>query len=381
MSGFVLWQCRRWGRARSLPALAVLVLIPLTLAAVACSSYPKPPFAPSPVAEVASPAQPTTTAVPVLPPPSVLDSLPSLAVLVDRIKPAVATISVESLTRGLFFDFTDEGAGSGMVVRSDGYIVTNFHVIQDARDIQVTLPQGGIYEARVVGQDTLTDVAVLKIEAENLATVSFGDSDDMDVGDWVVALGNVLALKGGPTVTLGIVSALGRTLTTDRGTLYDLLQTDAAINEGNSGGPLVNLNGEVVGINTAILRDAQGIGFAISSSVASPIIESLIEHGRVVRPLIGLTGADVTHSRATQLNLNVTEGIIVTRLSRDGPAFKGGIRVGDVITKLDGIPTPDMARFLRLLWTYDVAAVVQLEYISNNETFETSVELEERPDG
>ena len=374
MSGFVLWQFRRWGRARSLPALAVLVLIPLTLAAVACSSYPKPPLVPSPV-------QPTATAVPVLPPPPVLGSLPSLAVLVDRIKPAVVTISVESLTQGLFFDFTDEGAGSGMVVRSDGYIVTNFHVIQDARDIQVTLPQGGIYEARVVGQDKLTDVAVLKIEAENLATVSFGDSDDMEVGDWVVALGNVLALKGGPTVTLGIVSALGRTLTTDRGPLYDLLQTDAAINEGNSGGPLVNLNGEVVGINTAILRDAQGIGFAISSSVASPIIESLIEHGRVVRPLIGLTGADVTHSRATQLNLNVTEGIIVTRLSRDGPAFKGGIRVGDVITKLDGIPTPDMARFLRLLWTYDVAAVVQLEYISNNETFETSVELEERPDG
>lgn len=197
----------------------------------------------------------------------------------------------------------------------------------------------------------------------------------------MIAVGNVLALKGGPTVTLGIVSALGRSLTTDRGSLYDLLQTDAAINEGNSGGPLVNLQGEVIGVNTAILRDAYGIGFAVSSAVASPIIESLIEDGRVVRPLIGLTGADVTPSRASQLKLNVDEGVIVTRLSREGPAFKGGIRVGDVITKLDGIPTPDMARFLTLLWTYDVSDVVQLEYISNNQTFETSVELAERPAG
>ena len=301
--------------------------------------------------------------------------------LVDKVRPAVATISVEALTRGLFFEFTDEGVGSGMVVSPDGYIVTNFHVIQDANDIQVTLPGIGTYEARVVGQDPLTDLAVLKIEAEDLPFVRFGDSRKIQVGDWVIAVGNVMALKGGPTVTLGIVSALGRSLTTDRGSLYDLLQTDAAINEGNSGGPLVNLEGEVIGINTAILRDAYGIGFAVSSAVANPIIESLIDEGRVVRPLIGLTGADVTPSRASQLKLNVSEGVIVTRLSRDGPAFKGGIRVGDVITKLDGIPTPDMARFLSLLWTYDVADVVSLEYVSNNQTFETSVELVERPAG
>ena len=382
MSGFVLWQFRRWGRNRSLPASVGLVLLPLLLGiGVACSSDPDPEATGATATSVpqAPAAEPATTVVPALPPPATLSLLPSLSVLVDKVKPAVATISVESLTRGLFFDFTDEGAGSGMVVRSDGYIVTNFHVIQDARDIKVSLPGGGIHDARVVGQDTLTDLAVLKIEANNLTTVSFGDSNSMAVGDWVVAVGNVLALKGGPTVTLGIVSAMGRTLTTDRGTLYDLLQTDAAINEGNSGGPLINLNGEVVGINTAILRDAQGIGFAISSSVASPIIDSLIEHGRVVRPLIGLTGADVTPARASQLGLNVTEGVIVTRLSRDGPAFRGGIRVGDVITKLDGIPTPDMARFLTLLWTYDVAEVVQVEYISNNQTLETSVELVEGP--
>ena len=378
MSGFVSWLFLRRGKGRSLPASVLLLSALLIVSASACSSDPEPepaPSVPTPEATVLVQAAP-------VPPPSLsIGSLPSIVELVDKVKPAVTTISVEALTRGLFFDFTDEGVGSGMVIRPDGYIVTNFHVIQDANDIQVTLPGIGTYEARVVGQDPLTDLAVLKIEAEALPFVRFGDSKEMQVGDWVIAVGNVLALKGGPTVTLGIVSALGRSLTTDRGSLYDLLQTDAAINEGNSGGPLVNLQGEVIGVNTAILRDAYGIGFAVSSAVASPIIESLIEDGRVVRPLIGLTGADVTPSRASQLKLNVDEGVIVTRLSREGPAFKGGIRVGDVITKLDGIPTPDMARFLTLLWTYDVSDVVQLEYISNNQTFETSVELAERPVG
>ena len=241
------------------------------------------------------------------------------------------------------------------------------------------MPNGNTYNGRLVGQDTLTDLAIIKIDAENLPAATFGDSSQLKVGDWVVAMGNALALKGGPTVTLGILSGRGRTINTERGTLFDLIQTDAAINEGNSGGPLLNLDGEVVGINTAILRSAFGIGFAISSSMASSIIESLIESGRVVRPLIGLAGADVTPARAEQLNLNVTEGIIVTSMSRDGPAFRAGIRVGDVITKMDDIPTPDMSKFLTLLWTYDVGDVVQVEYTTNNETFVTPVELDERP--
>ena len=226
----------------------------------------------------------------------------------------------------------------------------------------------------------ITDLAIIKIDTdEDLPVANLVNSDSLKVGDWVVALGNALALKGGPTVTLGIVSARGRTITTDRGTLYDMIQTDAAINDGNSGGPVVNLNGEVIGISTAIFRQTQGIGFAVSSSVAMPIIDSLIEHGRVVRPLIGLTGADVTPARANRLNLRVDEGIIVTRMSRDGPAFKAGIRVGDVITKMDGIPTPDMARFLTLLWTYQVDDEMQVEYISNGEFNATLVMLAERP--
>ena len=313
------------------------------------------------------------------PPIGSLASLPSISSLVHQIEPAVASISVESISRGMFFDFTDEGAGTGVVITSDGYIVTNFHVIQSANDIKVTLPNGKTYDAQVIGHDIITDLAVLKIEEENLATITMGDSDDIHVGDWVVALGNALALKGGPTVTMGIVSARGRTISTERGDLYDLIQTDAAINDGNSGGPLINLQGEVIGINTAIIRRAQGIGFAISSTAAQPIINSLIQHGRVVRPLIGLTGADVTPARANQLDLNVDEGIIVTRMTLDGPAYDAGIRVGDVITKLNDIPTSDMADFLTLLWTFEVGQEIQVEYIHENETQVTTVILIERP--
>ena len=219
-----------------------------------------------------------------------------------------------------------------------------------------------------------------KVDADApLPTAALVSSDGLNVGDWVVAVGNALALKGGPTVTLGIVSAKGRTIDTQHGVLYDMIQTDAAINDGNSGGPVVNMNGEVIGISTAIYRQAQGIGFAVSSSVAAPIIDSLIEHGRVVRPLIGLSGTDVTPTNANRLSLPVEEGIIVTRMSRDGPAARAGIQVGDVVTKMDGIPTPDMAKFLTRLWSYEVDDVVELEYISEGVFGIAEVRLAERP--
>jgi serine protease Do len=292
----------------------------------------------------------------------------------------VASISVESVTRGLFFDFTDQGAGSGIVLTPEGHIVTNWHVIQDVRGIRVNLPNGKSYDAVIIGGDVVTDLAVIKIEPdEPLVTADFGNSQNVKVGDWVVAVGNALALKGGPTVTMGIISAKGRTVRTDRGNLYDMIQTDAAINDGNSGGPLVNLQGEVVGISTAMLKEARGIGFAISSNSAVPIIESLIKHGRVMRPLIGLSGDDMTPAIANRFNYNITEGVVVTRLGRGGPADLAGLQVGDVITKLDGILTPDMAKFLTLLWSYSVDNTIQVEYMRDNRLSETNVSLVERP--
>ncbi len=312
-------------------------------------------------------------------PPDLSALLPSISDLVDKIEPSVVSITVESVARGLFFDFTGEAAGTGIIVRPDGYIFTNSHVVQDAQDIKVHLANGEVYDGRVVGMDFLSDLAIVKIPAEGLPTLEFGDSDALRVGDWVMALGNALGLTGGPTVTLGIISGKGRTVTTEIGILYDLIQTDAAINEGNSGGPLVNMDGEVIGINTVILTRAQGVGFAVSSSVASPILESLIKEGRVVRPLIGLAGTDITPAMANQFALPAGEGIIVTHMSQDGPAYAAGIRVGDVITKIDDTATPDMAHFLGHLWTYDVGDNVLVEYISDNESRTTTVELTERP--
>ena len=163
--------------------------------------------------------------------------LPSIADLVDSVELVVASISVESVSRGLFFDFTNEGAGSGIIISSDGYILTNYHVIHDVVGVKVNLPNGDTYDAEIVGWDVVTDLAVLKIYPDDeLPVAEWGNSDDMRVGDWVVALGNALSLRGEPTVTLGIISALGRTVPTERGPLYHMIQTDAAINDGNSGG-------------------------------------------------------------------------------------------------------------------------------------------------
>ncbi len=291
----------------------------------------------------------------------------------------MVSISVVATTIDIFLRTVPEpGAGSGIIVDPNGYIVTNFHVIDGARDITVTLPDGRTYEAEVVGGDQLSDLAVIKIDEIGLPTASFGDSDDPRVGDWVIAMGNALNLKGGPTVTLGILSARGRTIDTQFGPLYDLIQTDAAINEGNSGGPLVDLEGRVIGINSAILRRAQGIGFAISSNSAVPIIGSLIENGQVMRPRIGLNGQDLTPALVNQLGLKTLNGIVVSRVFAGGPADKAGLAIGDIVTKMDGVTTPDMGRFLTLLWTYDAGDVVEVEYIRDGRTLNAFVELVER---
>ena len=368
-------------------ALLSIGLLALLLPASACgfegpAAEPTPPPPPLVVTVVVTPTPaPEPTPQPAAAPASVRFDLGpglgthSVAQLVRAVTPWVASITTESDVPGFFNNFDSDGAGSGFVVRPDGYVVTNWHVVQGADNVKVHLPNGRSYDAEMVGRDAATDLAVLKIDAVDLPTAGMA-SDAPSVGDWVMAMGNALALKGGPTVTLGIVSGLDRSIQTSRGEFYDLIQTDAAVNVGNSGGPLVNMDGEVVGVNQATLRQAEGISFAIDSSVAAPIIDLLIEDGFVVRPTIGLNGRDLTPAIASRYRIEATgEGVIITTVDRGGPAFRSGMQVGDVITKIDAIPTPDRAAFQGILWSYDVGDSVSIEYIRDNEVRTTVVEL------
>ena len=367
-----------------------VALFTLVLAASACGSEgpgaeptaPPPPLVvtvvvtPTPAPEPTSEATPQPVALPA----ARFDLAPglgshSVADLVRAVTPWVASITTEDDVPGFFNNFDSEGAGSGFVIRSDGYVVTNWHVVQGADNVKVHLPNGRSYDAEMVGRDAGTDLAVLKIDADGLPSARMA-SQQPSVGDWVMAMGNALALKGGPTVTLGIVSGLDRSIQTSRGEFYDLIQTDAAVNVGNSGGPLVNMEGEVVGVNQATLRQAEGISFAINSAVATPIIDLLIEDGFVVRPTIGLNGRDLTPAIAARYRIEATsEGVIITTVIRGGPAFRSGMQVGDVITKIDAIPTPDRAAYQGILWSYDVGDSVSIEYIRDNEVRTTVVEL------
>ena len=383
---------------RSLP-LFIIVFFTLLAASVACTGAGAPTPEASPTSRnqddataVSEPTDTSPPAVAIAPVPTrtpdgvtigvpsqSLDSITSIADVVTEVRPSVVSISVVATSISIFLrPIQEPGAGSGIIVGSNGYIVTNFHVIDGSRDITVTLPDGRTYRASVVGTDQLSDLAVIKIDEDDLPVASFGDSDSLRVGDWVLAMGNALNLKGGPTVTLGIISARGRTVTTQFGSLYDLIQTDAAINEGNSGGPLVDLSGQIIGVSSAILREAQGIGFGISSNIAVPIINSLIEEGRVARPLIGLNGQDLTPAIVNQLGLNSINGIVVSRVTAEGPASNAGLAVGDVIVGLDGRHTHDMGQFLTLLWTYDPGDTIQVEYVRDGQTHTTAVQLGER---
>lgn len=269
-----------------------------------------------------------------------LNSNDSYAPVVQKVAPAMVSIVVESISYDTFRQpYPQEGAGSGVIIDSQGYIVTNNHVVEGASSIKVTLGDGRTLDATLIGEDPWTDLAVVKIQGENFPTASLlrNALSQSQVGDKVIAVGNALALPGGPTVTEGIVSNLGRSIEEPNGVvLYDLIQTSAAINPGNSGGPLVNMAGQVIGINTAIASNAQGIGFAISTNTVIPVTESLISRGYVVRPYLGVSMQTVTPSVASQWGLDVDHGVLITSVGTGSPAYQAGLRRGDVIIRFAG---------------------------------------------
>jgi serine protease Do len=355
--------------------LRILIPVILLIALVsACTTTATLTNTPTPT--TTSTAHPTTT-----PGGTPLSALPSVADVVAKVMPAVAYVSVDYTDTSFFFQTAATKSGSGVVLSPDGYILTNNHVIDGYTKIEVSLPNDEqTYQASLVGADPTSDLAVIKIDGHNLTTAQFGDPSGLRDGDWVIALGNALGLvEGGPTVTLGIVSGLGRTFTIGQSAYYDVIQTDAAINPGNSGGPLVNLEGQVVGIDTFILSSAENIGFAVSTNTASRIYDDLVKYGHVIRPYLGLSMQDLTPALASQLGLSIDKGVLVAYAAADSPAAKAGIKANDVITSFQGQNVTEASQLIKLLWQYNVGDTVNITFWRGNSQQVVSVTLGQSP--
>ncbi|HEX6005883.1 MAG TPA: Do family serine endopeptidase [Burkholderiales bacterium] len=309
--------------------------------------------------------------------PAPARGLPTLAPIVREVTPAVVNISVMTrsplednpLFRDPFFrrffnlpeQPQEQAAGSGVIVdAARGYVLTNHHVIRDAEQVIVTLKDRRQFRARLVGTDPGTDIAVLQIEARDLTALKFGDSDQLNVGDYVIAIGNPFGI--GQTVTSGIVSALGRTGLSVEG-YEDFIQTDASINPGNSGGALVNLRGELVGINSAIIGPAGGnvgIGFAVPSNMASAVMTQIVRYGEVRRGRLGIEMADVTPALARKLGVSVFEGAVVGGVEPNSPAEKAGLHERDVIVGMNGRPIRSAAELRARLGLTPIGEDVEL---------------------
>ena len=320
---------------------------------------------------------------------------PNLADVIADVRPSVVAINTESNVYNPFRGSqTVQGAGSGWVIDSDGLIVTNSHVVEDASVVTVTLDDGRVFPALEIYTDTLSDLAIIKIDASNLRAAKIGipnptvgtlangldlemvtSSYTLRMGDWVVALGNSLGM--GISATHGIVSATGVSVQYDGKVLYNLIQTDAAINAGNSGGPLVNLAGEVIGINSAKISSVgvEGMGYAISMEEAYPILKQLINYGYVARMDIGAELATVTKAVASYSNLKVDYGALVTKVLSGGPADEAGLRVSDVIVAVDDTSVVNAEGFIRTLQSYEAGQEVQITYYRNSNKRTVSITL------
>jgi Do/DeqQ family serine protease len=270
-----------------------------------------------------------------------------------------------------------QSLGSGVIVSADGYVLTNNHVVDQGVEVTVTMPDKRELRAKIIGVDPATDIAVLKIDASNLATIAWGDSSRLKVAEWVLAIGNPFQLN--QSVTLGIVSATGRTLEGRFAAYEDFIQTDAAINPGNSGGALVNARGELIGINTAIFSETggyQGIGFAVPSNLARHVMDELIKYGEVQRGTIsGITLQPLTTRLAEQLGAPNTHGMVVVSMQQRSDAYAAGMRPGDIIVAFNGTPVEDQSHIMRLLSDAKIGSTVTLGLLREGKPLSVKVPI------
>lgn len=301
--------------------------------------------------------------------------------IADVASPAVVAINTVGQTQDIFGTVgIAEGAGSGVLISEDGYIVTNNHVISGSNAIKVHLANGKSYDAQIKGQDPLTDLAVIKIEAQNLPYLNVGNSEEVRAGDRVVAIGNPLGELQG-TLTVGYISAINRTLSIkEEGgnvvTMYGLLQTDAAINRGNSGGALINMYGELIGINSVKTAavGVEGLGFAIPTNTVKPIVEDLVKFGHVSnRPTLGLQGLNLQANRYKDFNL--PQGVYISNVVPDGPSDKAGLKKGDIITMINDTPVANVGEINGLKTQWKAGETIHLTVYRNGEMMKVDLVL------
>lgn len=316
--------------------------------------------------------------------PETRAQFPSFADLAEKLMPGV--VSISSYTSGGNTDANEEEAapseflGSGFIIDNQGYIITNNHVINKSETISVTLFDNTKTEAKLIGKDPKTDLALIKIDTKRpLSPVKFGDSDKIRVGDWVLAIGNPFGLGG--SVTAGIVSAKSRDI--ESGPYDSFIQTDTSINQGNSGGPMFNMQGEVIGISSAIFSTSgisQGIGFAIPANMAGWVIEQLKQHGTVKRGWIGIKIQPNTQEIATNLGITANQGVIVSGATEHGPAQKAGLQAGDIILNFNNQPIDNTKNLSRLIAETSVGTLAPVEIWRNRQKLTLAVPVEPMPD-
>jgi serine protease Do len=314
---------------------------------------------------------------------------------VEKISKSTVNIaSVRMVQDQLFRVFPIEGVGSGVIIDENGHILTNNHVVDGAHQLRITLTDGRVLNGKVIGKDEITDLAVVKVDSfsdssnknnnsnnnnNNLPYAQLGNSDNLKIGQIVIAIGNPFGLAGGPTVTAGIVSSLSRNIQFESGIL-ELIQTDAAINPGNSGGPLVNTNGEVIAINTAKMPYAHGIGFAVPINTGKSIMKDLIENGRVItRPWIGIAFIKITRQLAQYYGLPTNEGALVAQVESYSPADYAGIRKGDIIEEIDGKRISDPSHISLQVQKKRISDQISVTINRYARRFEVPIQLQAHP--